>query len=33
VPLSTGGEEGLGDYEALIDTWISRLLRAFEEDD
>jgi ABC-type Zn uptake system ZnuABC Zn-binding protein ZnuA len=29
VPLSTGGEEGVDDYEALIDTWISRLLNAF----
>jgi ABC-type Zn uptake system ZnuABC Zn-binding protein ZnuA len=31
VPLSTDGEEGVVGYEALIDTWITRLLEAFEE--
>jgi ABC-type Zn uptake system ZnuABC Zn-binding protein ZnuA len=33
VPLSTGGEPGVVDYETLIDTWISRLLTAFQEAD
>jgi ABC-type Zn uptake system ZnuABC Zn-binding protein ZnuA len=31
VPLSTGGEPGVDTYEKLIDTWIDRLLTAFEE--
>lgn len=31
VPLSVGGEEGMDDYETLIDVWISRLVKAFEE--
>ncbi len=30
VPLSTGGEPGVDSYEDLIDTWISRLVAAFE---
>lgn len=33
VPLSTGGEEGVDGYERLIDTWLSRLLAAFERAD
>jgi ABC-type Zn uptake system ZnuABC Zn-binding protein ZnuA len=31
VPLSTGGEPAVDSYEALIDTWITRLLAAFRE--
>ena len=31
VPLSTGGEHGIDTYEKLIDTWIDRLLDAFDE--
>lgn len=31
VPLSTGGEPGVERYEQLIDTWIDRLLKAFEK--
>jgi ABC-type Zn uptake system ZnuABC Zn-binding protein ZnuA len=31
VPLSTGGEPGVDSYEALIDTWITRLVAAFRE--
>jgi ABC-type Zn uptake system ZnuABC Zn-binding protein ZnuA len=31
VPLSTGGEPGVDTYEELIDTWITRLVEAFEE--
>jgi ABC-type Zn uptake system ZnuABC Zn-binding protein ZnuA len=31
VPLSTGGEPGIDGYEKLIDTWIARLVEAFEE--
>jgi ABC-type Zn uptake system ZnuABC Zn-binding protein ZnuA len=30
VPLSTGGEPGVDTYEILIDTWISRLVAAFQ---
>jgi ABC-type Zn uptake system ZnuABC Zn-binding protein ZnuA len=30
VPLLTNGEPGVGDYETLIDTWIDRLLEAFD---
>ncbi len=33
VPLSTGGEAGVDDYEKLIDTWISRSLEAFTRAD
>lgn len=33
VPLSTGGEPGVSDYETLIDTWIDRLLDAFTPED
>lgn len=33
VPLSTGGEAGVDDYETLIDTWLSRLLHAFARAD
>lgn len=32
VPLSTGGEPDVADYETLIDTWIDRLLAAFGAD-
>jgi ABC-type Zn uptake system ZnuABC Zn-binding protein ZnuA len=31
VPMGSGGESGVDDYEALIDTWIARLVRAFAE--
>lgn len=31
VPLSTDGEQGINGYEELIDTWIRRLLDAFQE--
>jgi ABC-type Zn uptake system ZnuABC Zn-binding protein ZnuA len=31
VPLSTGGEEGIDSYEALIDSWIRRLVEAFAD--
>jgi ABC-type Zn uptake system ZnuABC Zn-binding protein ZnuA len=31
VPLSTTGEPGVDTYEILIDTWISRLVAAFQE--
>jgi ABC-type Zn uptake system ZnuABC Zn-binding protein ZnuA len=31
VPLSIGGEQGVDDYETLVDIWISRLVKAFEE--
>lgn len=31
VPLSTTGEPGVDSYENLIDTWISRLVAAFQE--
>jgi zinc/manganese transport system substrate-binding protein len=30
VPLYTAGEPGVDDYETLIDTWIDRLLEAFD---
>jgi ABC-type Zn2+ transport system substrate-binding protein/surface adhesin len=33
VPMGTGGEPGVDDYYVLIDTWISRLVKAFEEAD
>jgi ABC-type Zn uptake system ZnuABC Zn-binding protein ZnuA len=33
VPLGSGGEAGVDDYEDLIDAWISRLLVAFESED
>lgn len=33
VPLSTRGEPGVDTYEDLIDTWITRLVAAFEEAD
>jgi ABC-type Zn uptake system ZnuABC Zn-binding protein ZnuA len=33
VPLSTGGESDAPGYEELIDLWISRLVRAFEDTD
>jgi ABC-type Zn uptake system ZnuABC Zn-binding protein ZnuA len=33
VPLSTGGEPGVDSYEDLIDTWIARLLAAYEAQD
>jgi hypothetical protein len=31
VPLSIAGESGIDTYEKLIDTWIDRLLEAFDE--
>jgi ABC-type Zn uptake system ZnuABC Zn-binding protein ZnuA len=31
VPLSTAGEAGVDTYEDLIDTWISRLVAAFQQ--
>jgi zinc/manganese transport system substrate-binding protein len=30
VPLYSGGEEGVDDYEDLLDTWIGRLVNAFK---
>ena len=33
VPLYSTGEPGVDSYEALIDTWLGRLLEAFEETD
>ena len=29
VPVSTGGEQGLGEYDALVTAWIDRLVAAF----
>jgi ABC-type Zn uptake system ZnuABC Zn-binding protein ZnuA len=29
VPMGSGGEAGIGDYEQLIDAWITRLVTAF----
>jgi ABC-type Zn uptake system ZnuABC Zn-binding protein ZnuA len=31
VPMYSTGEPGVDDYERLIDTWLERLLEAFEE--
>jgi ABC-type Zn uptake system ZnuABC Zn-binding protein ZnuA len=31
VPMGSGGEAGVDDYEALVSAWIERLVRAFEE--
>lgn len=31
VPLGNGGEPGVEDYYDLVDTWISRLVRAFRD--
>ncbi len=31
VPLNSEGEEGIDTYEDLMDAWIERLVRAFEE--
>jgi ABC-type Zn uptake system ZnuABC Zn-binding protein ZnuA len=30
VPMGSGGEAGVESYEDLIDTWITRLVKAFE---
>jgi zinc/manganese transport system substrate-binding protein len=31
VPLGSGGEAGVDDYEKLVSVWIERLVKAFEE--
>jgi ABC-type Zn uptake system ZnuABC Zn-binding protein ZnuA len=31
APLSVGGEPGIDTYEGLVDLWITRLVRAFDE--
>jgi ABC-type Zn uptake system ZnuABC Zn-binding protein ZnuA len=33
VPMGSGGEAGVDDYETLLSTWIDRLVGAFEESD
>jgi ABC-type Zn uptake system ZnuABC Zn-binding protein ZnuA len=33
VPMGSGGEAGIGNYEQLIDAWITRLVTAFEPGD
>jgi ABC-type Zn uptake system ZnuABC Zn-binding protein ZnuA len=33
VPMGSGGEAGIRNYEELIDAWLTRLVAAFETDD